>query len=219
MQTEPEGATQWQKVLILGFFVLPIVLTVGVLASPWFRELRSHQLAKNDQLIEAVESGDIRAVEQLLQQGANVNARTRGGLTALSLAVIRGHDAIALTLIERGASLDARDRSGDRQQMSPGYSPVHYAAIYGRTRVLERMLQAGVSPDLRDKNGRTLLMLAAENGHTDTVRLLLRHGANPRATSALGETVLDCARRGKNPTVIRLIEAAINSPESGSGDG
>ncbi len=219
MQIEPEGATQWQKVLILGFFVLPIVLTVGVLASPWFREVRSRQLAKNDQLIAAVDAGDAQAVEQLLQQGANVNARTRGGLTALSLAVIRGYDSIALTLIERGASLDARDKSGDRQQMSPGYSPVHYAAIYGRTRVLERMLQAGVSPDLRDKNGRTLLMLAAENGHADTVRLLLRAGANPRAVSALGETVLDCAKRGKNPTVIRLVEAATNSPESVSGGG
>lgn len=219
MQTEPEGATQWQKALILGFFVLPIVLTVGVLASPWFREVRSRQLAKNDQLIAAVDAGDAQAVEQLLQQGANVNARTRGGLTALSLAVIRGYDSIALTLIERGASLDARDKSGDRQQMSPGYSPVHYAAIYGRTRVLERMLQAGVSPDLRDKNGRTLMMLAAENGHADTVRLLLRHGANPRTVSALGETVLDCAKRGKNPTVIRLLEVAINSPEPVSGGG
>lgn len=213
MQSESDGASQKQKVLIIGFFVLPVVLTVGVLLSPWFQQLRVSQLAKNEQFLSAVDSGDVPRVKQLLQQGGNVNTRARSGLTALSLAVIRGYDEIALLLMAHGASLDARDRSGDRQQMSPGYSPVHYAAIYGRTQVLAKMLEQGVSPNLRDKNGRTLLMLSAENGRTDTVRLLLRHGADPKAQSAFGETVLECARRGKNPEVIRLIRSAIGSLE------
>lgn len=219
MQSESNGVSQGQKVLIIGFFVLPVVLTVVVLLSPWFQQLRASQLAKNEQFLSAVDSGDVPRVRQLLQQGGNVNTRARSGLTALSLAVIRGYDEIALLLIAHGASLDARDRSGDRQQMSPGYSPVHYAAIYGRTRVLEKMLQEGVSPNLRDKNGRTLLMLSAENGHADTVRMLLRYGADLRARSALGETVLDCAVRGKNPAVIQQIRSAIGSPVGGQAGG
>lgn len=219
MQDEVPGASRGQKVLIIGFFVLPIVLTLGVLLSPAFREIRAQQLAKNEQLLTAVEAGDLSRVKALLHAGANVNTRTSGGLTALSLAVIRGYDEIALLLLDHGASLDARDKSGDRQQRSPGNSPVHYAAIYGRTRVLERMLQAGVSPDLRDKNGRTLLMLAAENGHLETVQLLLRAGADANARSALGETVLDCARRRKNAEVIRLIENAIRFPAGGQAGG
>jgi len=219
MRDEMPGASRGQKVLIIGFFVLPIVLTLGVLLSPAFRKLRAQQLAKNEQLLTAVEAGDLSRVKALLQAGANVNTCTSGGLTALSLAVIRGYGEIALLLLDHGASIDARDKSGDRQQRSPGNSPVHYAAIYGRTRILERMLQAGVSPNLRDKNGRTLLMLAAENGHVDTVQLLLCAGADANARSALGETVLDCARRSKNPEVVRLIEGAIRFPAGGQAGG
>ncbi len=200
------GSSKASKLLVLTLFVAPVVLTVLVLVSPWFRQLRATQLERNEQLLQAVESGDIEQVKRVLARGAVVNARTKSGLTALSIAVIRGYDDIALLLIERGASLDARDKSGDRENRHPGNSPVHYAAIYGRTRVLQAMLARGVSPNLRDRNGRTLLMMAAENGHRDTVKLLLERGADPNARSALGDTALDAARRSGDPEILRMIQ-------------
>ncbi|OYT69279.1 MAG: hypothetical protein CFK49_07970 [Armatimonadetes bacterium JP3_11] len=200
------GGGKASKLLVLGLFVAPVVLTILVLASPWFREIRTAQLERNERLLQAVESGDLEQVKRVLTAGAVVNARTKSGLTALSIAVIRGYDAIALLLIEKGASLDARDRSGDRENRMPGNSPVHYAAIYGRTRVLKAMLDRGVSPNLRDRNGRTLLMLAAENGHRETVKLLLERGADPKTRSALGDTALDAARRSGDPEIVRMIE-------------
>lgn len=209
---ESARGSQASKLVVLGLFVLPVVLTVGVMASPWFRGLRTTQIERNEQLLQAVESGDIEQVRRVLTGGAVVNARTKSGLTALSLAVIRGYDDIALLLIEKGASLDARDRSGDRENRHPGNSPVHYAAIYGRTRVLKAMLDRGVSPNLRDRNGRTLLMLAAENGHLDTVRLLLQRGADPNARSVFSETALDAARRSGNPAIVRLLQQYAAQP-------
>lgn len=204
---EPRGARRHaSKLLVLGLFVLPIVLTVVVLGSPWFRQIRASQIERNERLIQAIETGDIDQVRRVLTGGAVVNARTRAGLTALSVAVIRGYEDIALLLIEKGASLDARDKSGDRDNQHPGNSPVHYAAIYGRTRVLQAMLDRGVSPNLRDRNGRTLLMLAVENGHHDTVRLLLERGADPNARSALGETALEIAQRRGDPETVRLLQ-------------
>lgn len=203
------SSSRASKLLVLGLFVAPVLLTVLVLTSPWFRGVRSAQIERNERLLQAVESGDIEQVRRVLADGAVVNARTRSGLTALSIAVIRGYDDIALLLIEKGASLDARDRSGDRENRHPGNSPVHYAAVYGRTRVLQAMLERGVSPNLRDRNGRTLLMMAAENGHVDTVKMLLQRGADPKAQSALGDTVLDAAKRSGDAEILRLIQGRL----------
>ncbi len=205
-EVNTDGDSRASKLLVLALFVAPVVLTVLVLASPWFWGVRAAQLERNEQLLQAVESGDIEQVKRVLTGSAVVNARTKSGLTALSVAVIRGYNEIALLLIEKGASLDARDKSGDRENRHPGNSPVHYAAIYGRTRVLQAMLDKGVSPNLRDRNGRTLLMMAAENGHRETVKLLLERGADPKAQSALGDTVLDAAKRSGDPEILRLIQ-------------
>lgn len=201
-----DGGSKASKLLVLGLFIVPVVLTILVLASPWFQGIRAAQIERNERLLQAVESGDLEQVKRVLTGGAVVNARTKSGLTALSIAIIRGYDEIALLLIEKGASLDARDKSGDRENRTPGNSPVHYAAIYGRTRVLAAMLDRGVSPNLRDRNGRTLLMMAAENGHRETVKLLLERGADPKTRSALGDTALDAARRKGDPEIVRMIE-------------
>ena len=121
---EAQGARQYaSKLLVLGLFVLPIVLTVAVLASPWFRQIRATQIERNERLLQAVESGDIDQVRRVLTGGAVVNARTRAGLTALSVAILRGYEDIALLLIEKGASLDARDRSGDRENSTQATRP------------------------------------------------------------------------------------------------
>ncbi len=202
---EDDRRAHWQKLLILGFFVLPIVLTLIIMLSPQFRHLRERNRLRNEQLLRAVEAGDLARVKVLLREGASVNASTRSGLTALSLAIMHGHDEIALLLMAHGASLGARDRTGYLREMTPGNSPAYYAAVYGRTRVLKAMLERGISPNERDRNGRTLLMLAAENGHRDTVQMLLQHGADPNARSALGESVLDTARRSGDPELIAMI--------------
>lgn len=198
-----------QKLLILGFFILPIVLTLAIMLSPPFRQLRERNRLHNEQLLTAVEQGNLARVKSLLQEGASVNASTRSGLTALSLAIIGGQDEIALLLMAHGASLGARDRTGYLHEMNPGNSPVYYAAVYGRTRVLKAMLEQGVSPNQRDRNGRTLLMLAAENGHRDTVQMLLAYGADPNARSAFGETALDAAKRSGDPLIVAMIQRAM----------
>ncbi|MEN3000987.1 MAG: ankyrin repeat domain-containing protein [Armatimonadota bacterium] len=197
---------QVQKLLIIGFFVLPIVLTLVIMLSPPFHQLHEQNRLHNEELLAAVEQGDMARVKVLLRAGASVNASTPSGLTALSLAIIRGHEEIALLLIEHGAGLGARDRTGYLNEMNPGNSPAYYAAVYGRTRVLKAMLERGISPNQRDRNGRTLLMLAAENGHREAVRLLLQYGADPRARSTLGESVLDAAQRSGDPEIIAMIQ-------------
>jgi ankyrin repeat protein len=62
-----------------------------------------------------------------------------------------------------------------------GYSCVHFAAAYGRCKVLETLLKAGADPNaLNRKNDVTPLHLAAAFGHAECVKALLEHGADHR---------------------------------------
>lgn len=54
------------------------------------------------------------------------------------------------------------------------------AARAGAIDVLESPLEAGLPPNLTNGRGDTLIMLAAYHGHADAVKLLLRHGADPK---------------------------------------
>ncbi|MCW5933681.1 MAG: ankyrin repeat domain-containing protein [Fimbriimonadia bacterium] len=189
--------------------VLPFLVAIPLIFSPWFRDTRSHNAEVNVEMIEAIDAGNLARVSALLADGASVNAKTKSGLTALSVATIRGETAIAKLLIERGASLDARDKSGT--QATPGNAAIHWAAIYGRTEILKTLLEHGMVPDQRDRNGKTLLMLAAENGHLQTVQFLLERGADPNAKSLMGETPFVCAERSGKSEVKETIQHAILS--------
>lgn len=63
-------------------------------------------------LTNAVTSGDERAVNVLLANGADVNESTGGGQTALILAVIFGHTDLVKLLVKSGADPQLRDNLG-----------------------------------------------------------------------------------------------------------
>jgi ankyrin repeat protein len=56
--------------------------------------------------------GDTAAVINLLEQGADVNARDRDGDTALMFAAFKGHALIVSLLLQYGANVYARARNG-----------------------------------------------------------------------------------------------------------
>ena len=60
------------------------------------------------------------------------------------------------------------------------------AARKGKTAEAEALLAKGADLEMRDKTGRTPLMLAAQYGRTATVKLLLAKGAGPDARDAHG---------------------------------
>ena len=51
-------------------------------------------------------------------------------------------------------------------------------ARVGKTQDLKAMLEAGMSVNLTDHKGNTLLMLASYNGNFETTKMLLEFGAN-----------------------------------------
>ena len=63
----------------------------------------------NDQLFEAVRKGDVAAVKDALDRGADVNAKFRYGTTALFKAAERGNAEVAKVLLDRGAEVKVKD--------------------------------------------------------------------------------------------------------------
>ena len=102
-------------------------------------------------------------------------------------ASIRGHTAVAKTLLAAGASVDL--------QNAHGTNALILAAAHGATPIAAALLAAGASVDLTGTDGATALMRAAEESHAYVVDLLLKAGANAALKDkAERKTALDWAR-------------------------
>ncbi len=69
-------------------------------------------LADADSFHDAVISGDVETVRALLDAGADVEARTEDGHTALMLAAAGSHEGIVRALLDAGADVNAKDYEG-----------------------------------------------------------------------------------------------------------
>lgn len=61
------------------------------------------------------------------------------------------------------------------------YTGIMAAAARGDAKRIEALIAKGEKPDVRDGYGRTPLHVAAYGGHHETMRVLVRAGANPNA--------------------------------------
>lgn len=77
-------------------------------------------------------------------------------------------------------------------------------------------LDNGVSPDLANQDGNTLLMLAAYAGHTDIVRALVERGASVDKQNDRGQTPLAGAVFKKYDEVVDALVAAGADPHAGA---
>lgn len=128
------------------------------------------------------------ALHRLLERGQPVGGR--GGLARWLQACMdaehtsRGHEHLALMLLERGA-----DAFGG----APSDPPLGLAIRLGWLRLAEALLAAGADPNARDGRGHTALHCAATLGRESALRVLIRHGASPALAAPDGQTPLGLA--------------------------
>lgn len=83
------------------------------------------------------------------------------------------------------------------------------AARRGLTSWLIQQLDSGHhGPDVVDSHGNSLLMKAAQYGHTEMVRELLKRGARTGYRDGDGDTALSVAIRYKHPECVKLLRDA-----------
>lgn len=133
---------------------------------------------------------NLDAIVLLVELGANVKDITRQNLESpLHLAARSGRlDMVQRLLACDGVSVDVRIKDGS--------TPLHYAAAFGHTHVVEAICSAGCSVDVRDNALNTPLHLAAGCGFLDTVTKLVALGADVHARDCTDCTPIQNAAHG-----------------------
>ncbi len=71
-------------------------------------------------------------------------------------------------------------------------APLHFAVVKGQVPMMKLLLTAKAEPDLRDNDGRTALMVAAEHGQAEAARTLIQAKAEVNACDRRGRTAVRC---------------------------
>jgi ankyrin repeat protein len=118
---------------------------------------------------------DVDVVNQLLTDGANVNAQNIYGATALHYALSdelseKGMAVLRL-LLKNGADIDAQDNKG--------YTPLIKATISSGTSAMRVLLDAGAEIDRTTELGWTALLYSVDMSYHDKFELLISYNADP----------------------------------------
>ena len=149
--------------------------------------------------------GDADAVRQVLAAGADVNAATEAGTSALMLAV---HDAEKTrVLLRAGANPNQRPEDGRT-------ALIIAAARVGSAAVVKLLLDAGADPKALSAARASALRSAAAVGESESMRLLIAAGADLRAdaAAALNASLLNRCRACVDLVIGALDPPAISQP-------
>jgi ankyrin repeat protein len=193
---------------------------------------------------EAIKQGDIAIATALLKEGAVVNAQDGlKGPTGLMLAIMNLRIEMMQWLLDHGAVLGPETGSGwsamtyalvlsrtwDNYYRVPEPDPrplqmllarggrfgLREAVLLNDVPLARSRLNQGADVNTgRDLYEGPLLMIAAELGHLEMVKVLVDRGADLEATDDLGQRPLMCAaRRGRIEVVAHLLDrgAEINA--------
>ena len=133
----------------------------------------------------AAASGDVDAIDKLLDLGFEVDSVDSQGASALIRAAGSGYAALVVRLLDAGADPGHAAYSGA--------TCLSAAVAARREAVVRTLLQHEVDPDQRLPGGGTPLMIAAALGLPRLAEPLLERGADANAADERGNTALQAA--------------------------
>ena len=140
-------------------------------------------------LLFAARTGDVAAAKLLVAAGGNVNDADAWGVSAVTLAAHSGYAELVEFLLEKGA---------DPNAAGPGFTGLHNAIMRRDERMVAALLDHGADANLPLKTwtplrrssedfnfdpelvGASPFWLAARYSEPEIMRLLVKHGADPK---------------------------------------
>jgi len=164
----------------------------------------------------AAATGAIAEVRTLLTAGVAVDAVDGQGRTALLLAVQEDRVEVARVLLDAGASPNVQAANEDTPWLLAGAS--------GRTAILAAMIAHVPDVSIRNRFGGNALIPACEQGHVETVELLLKTPIEVDHINRLGWTcLLEVVLLGdggkRHQEVVRMVLSAGADPNLADGQG
>jgi len=124
-------------------------------------------------LLAAVSAGQLQRLQDLIDQGADVNAKNAAGRPALLLAAFNGNLRTLRLLLAAGADVNAQDGQGNSALME--------AAAFGHGDIVSLLILSGADVNLKNNAGVSALKRATLAGQTQIAKQLQDAGATDEA--------------------------------------
>ncbi|MCI0471538.1 MAG: ankyrin repeat domain-containing protein [Candidatus Aminicenantes bacterium] len=147
----------------------------------------------------AAEFGHKNITALLLENKANINAKTSLGFTPLHFAAMQGKKEVAELLIAKKCILDMKNTFN--------ITPIFLAAAQGHIEIVELLLANGIDMNEKGNNGMTLLHAAALGGSIAASLKLLDLGMPIDARNTFGKTPLHFAAAAGHKGLVELLVA------------
>ena len=149
------------------------------------------------ELVEECKNANFEKVKELVEKGADVNAKNIWEITALMWASINGHKEVAEFLVERGADVNIKGKDERTALM--------LASSNGHKEVVELLVAKGADVNQKDYDGYTALMTAVRNKDKEMAELLILNGADIEGKLGEGVTLLMFASRFGYKEIVELL--------------
>jgi len=156
---------------------------------------------KTEALAEAARKGDATAVSKLLDDGVDVNAKFRYGVTALSYACDHGQLEVVKVLLARGAEVNVKDTFY-------GATPLTWASSPATKRRPEHAEIVGLLLKHGASGVGDALLAAVSEGDLPMTKVILDSGA---LAPAILSDALEAATAGKHVDIAAPLERSLSS--------
>lgn len=160
-------------------------------------------LKKQTPLHLAAASGQIEVCKLLLELGANIDATDEKGEKPIHAAAQNNNSEVVQLFLQQHPNLVMATTKD-------GNTCAHIAAMQGSVKVIEELMKfdrTGVISARNKLNDSTPLQLAAEGGHADVVRTLVRAGASCTDENRQGLTAVHLAAQYGHTNVLDVMRS------------
>lgn len=143
---------------------------------------------------DVIETDDIKAVQDLINSGANVNEPDENGRTPLMFAAVGQNRKIIKALIKAGADVNTPCKNGE--------TPLMLAATkwHANPQIIKILIRAGADINAKDACGKTSLMYASEGLFVE-----------PKAVKMLVDAGVKASARKKRSEIVKVFKRLINA--------